>query len=143
MKCEGTEQDSICYSKKSDDVAQIFVNSLEETVKKIFGKEDKEIYEKSTHCYICEDELGDDKVRDHCHFTGRYIGAAHNKCNLKLKAPNFIPFVLHNLEGYDCHLFIKNLGVTEGNINCIPKNEEKYISFTKNIVVDTFMDNIG
>ena len=41
------------------------------------------------------------------------------------------------MEGYDSHLFIKNLGVTEGNIDCIPKNEEKYISFTKDIVVDT------
>ena len=50
--------------------------------------------------------------------------------------PKFIPVIFHNLEGYDSHLFIKNLGVTEGNIKCIPKNEEKYTSFTKNIVVD-------
>ena len=80
------------------------------------------------------------KVRDHCHFTGKYRGAAHNKCNLNHRLSNFIPVIFHNLEGYDSHLFIKNLGVTEGNIKCIPKNEEKHISFTKNIVVDTFMD---
>ena len=93
------------YSKKyddDDDVAQIFVNSLEETVKKIYNKfkfpkkiiyrkEDKENFEKSTHCYVGKGELGDDKVRDHCHFTGRYRGAAHNECNLKLRTPNFIP----------------------------------------------------
>ena len=41
--------------------------------------------------------------------------------------------VFHNLSGYDSHLFIKNLGYTDGNIDCIPNNEEKYISFTKNI----------
>ena len=126
VKCEGTEQDPVHYSNESDndDVAQIFVNSLEETVKKIYEKfkhpkkmiyikEDKENFD----CYICEGELGDDKVRDHCHLSGRYRGAAHNKCYLKLRTPNFIPVILHNLEGYDNHLFIKNLGVTEGNIN--------------------------
>ena len=46
--------------------------------------------------------------------------------------------VFHNLSGYDSHLFIKNLGFTAGNIDCIPNNEEKYISFTKNIQVGTY-----
>ena len=41
--------------------------------------------------------------------------------------------MFHNLSGYDSHLFIKNLGFSEGNIDCIPNNEEKYISFTKRI----------
>ncbi len=48
--------------------------------------------------------------------------------------------IFHNLAGYDAHLFIRNLGKTEGQINCIPKNEENYISFTKKIVVGTFTD---
>ena len=51
----------------------------------IYGKEDKENFEKSTHCYVCGDVLGKDKVRDHCHFSGKCRGAANNKCNLKLK----------------------------------------------------------
>ena len=46
--------------------------------------------------------------------------------------------IFQNLAGYDAHLFIKNLGKTAGNIDCIPNNEEKYISFTKKIVVDIF-----
>ena len=46
--------------------------------------------------------------------------------------------IFHNLTGYDSHIFVKNLGVTEGLINCIPNNEEKYISFTKTIEVDRF-----
>ena len=57
-----------------------------------------------------------------------------------MKKTNFIHVFFHNLEGYDSHLFIKNLGVSEGNINCIPKTEEKYISFSKNIEVDNFRD---
>ena len=51
--------------------------------------------------------------------------------------------VIHNLSGYDSHLFIKNLGFTAGNIGCIPNNEEKYISFTKNIKVGSYMNSEG
>ena len=47
--------------------------------------------------------------------------------------------VFHNLSGYDSHLFIKNLGFSEGNIDCIPNNEEKYISFTKRIQVGSYI----
>ena len=36
------------------------------------------------------------KVRDHCHFTGKYKGATHSICNLKLNVPNEIPVVIHN-----------------------------------------------
>ena len=51
--------------------------------------------------------------------------------------------VFHNLSGYDSHLFIKNLGFTAGNIDCIPNNEEKYISFTKNTEVGTYINEKG
>ena len=50
--------------------------------------------------------------------------------------------IFHNLTEYDSHIFIKNLGVTEGLINCIPNNEEKYISFTKDIEVDRYMEKV-
>ena len=95
---------------------QKFVEWLENDVKEIaniskvdmiFGEKEKEQYEKETECWICKEDLNDDKVRDHCHFTGRYRGAAHNSCNLKYKKPNFTPVVFHNLSGYDSHLFIK------------------------------------
>jgi len=49
------------------------------------------------------------KVRDHCHLSGKFRGAAHNKCNLNYKLPKFYPVVFHNLSGYDSHLFIKKL----------------------------------
>ena len=93
--------------------------------------------------WICKGELDYDKVRDHCHFTGRYRGAAHNKCNLNYRKPNFTPVVFHNLSGYDSHLFIKNLGFSQGNIDCIPNNEERYISFTKSIEVGRYTSKEG
>ena len=99
------------------DAAQKFVEMLEKDIreitnipekKMIFGKEEKEPFDKETKCWISEEEFeNDDKVRDHCHFTGRYRGAAHNECNLNYRKPNFTPVVFHNLCGYDSHLFIK------------------------------------
>ena len=109
----------------------------------IFGENEKERYNEETRCWICKGEFDDkdknkEKVKDHCHYTGRYRGAAHNECNLNYRKPNFTPVVFHNLSGYDSHLFIKNLGFSEGNIDCIPNNEEKYISFSKKIQVGTY-----
>ena len=108
----------------------------------IFGEKEKERYNEETRCWICKGEFDDkdknkEKVKDHCHYTGRYRGAAH-ECNLNYRKPNFTPVVFHNLSGYDSHLSIKNLGFSEGNIDCIPNNEEKYISFSKKIQVGTY-----
>ena len=49
------------------------------------------------------------------------------------------PVIFHNLSAYDAHLFIKNLGVTEGEIKRIPNNEEKHMSFTKTLVDTSFI----
>ena len=144
---------------EEDDVAQKFVEYLEKEFKEIYKKcisynvkrfkkfnknnmteNDKINYENATHCHICEKELGEDKVIDHCHLTGKYRGAAHKECNLNYKIPKFFPVIIHNLSGYDSHLFINNLAKTEGKIKLIPNNEEKYISFSKEIVVGTYKD---
>lgn len=89
----------------------------------------------STYCHICEQsiELNQDYVIDHCHLTGKIRGRAHKSCNLNYKLPRFIPVIFHNLSGYDSHLFIKELAKSEGKLDCIPHNKEKYISFSKEI----------
>ena len=71
------------------------------------------------------------------------IDAAHDGCNLKYKVSKFFPVVFHNLSGYDSHLFIKTLTNTEGDISCIPNNEENYISFTKQVIVEKFLNKEG
>ena len=145
-----------------EDAMEKFVEWIEEDVKEIanipdvemiFGPDELNQFNSATKCWKCNEEFDDtvdekgyrknEKVKDHCHYTGRFRGAAHNSCNLKYKKPNFIPVVFHNLSGYDSHLFIKNLGYTEGNIDCIPNNEEKYISFTKNTVVGSYTNKEG
>ena len=71
------------------------------------------------------------KVRDHCHYTGKYRGAAHNICNLRYKIPNEIPVVFHNGSTYDYHFIIKNLAEEfEGEFECLGQNTEKYITFS-------------
>ena len=49
-----------------------------------------------------------------------------------------LPVIFHNLQGYDAHLFIKQLACLPGELNCIPSTEEKYISFSKKIKVDEY-----
>ncbi|XP_073228494.1 uncharacterized protein [Porites lutea] len=87
-------------------------------------------------------ELKTDKVRDHCHFTGQYRGAAHNSCNLQCRKPMILPVIFHNFQGYDAHLFIKQLACLPGDLNCIPSTEEKYISFSKKIKVAEYKSKI-
>ena len=95
-------------------------------------------FDEAEICHICKKELLDDKVRDHCHFTGQYRGAAHNSCNLQCRKPMILPVIFHNLQGFDAHLFIKQLACLPGELNCIPSTEEKYISFSKKIKVDEY-----
>ena len=77
------------------------------------------------------------KVRNHCHYTVLYRGAAYNNCNLKYRIPDRILIVFHNLSGYDTHLFIKELGrkFNKNDIGVIAENKEKYISFNVKINV--------
>ena len=71
------------------------------------------------------------KVRDHCHFTGKYMGAAHNTCNLRYKIPKNIPVIFHNGSTYDYHFIIKELACEfEGSFECLGENTEKYITFS-------------
>ena len=74
---------------------------------------DKLVYANSTLSHICNKELGKDRVRDRCHLTGKFRGAAHEVCNLKYRAPKFFQVVFHNLSGYDSHLFIKTLEIAK------------------------------
>ena len=98
---------------------KIFCKDLKDQAMKIINYEKKEMMpltgeEKETHenqkiCYICKQEFCPDennkkefklkqKVRDQCHYTGKYRGAAHNICNLRYKIPKEIPVVFMQLD---------------------------------------------
>ena len=47
------------------------------------------------------------KVRDHCHYTREYRGAARSISNSKYSVPKKIPIVFHNGSNNDYHFVIK------------------------------------
>ena len=145
----------IIYTKTSEDedISKVFVEKISEVTKGIYNdfyrrpkplrlsRAEQELFDEAETCHICNKELKEDKVRDHCHFTGQYRGAAHKSCNLQCRKPLVLPVIFHNLQGYDAHLFIKQLARLPGDLNCIPSTEEKYISFSKSIKVDEYRSN--
>ena len=84
-------------------------------------------YKRSIRCHICFKRFNskDPKVRDHCHYMGRYRGLAHRNGNLRYRILSYIPVVAHNSARYDTHLFIKEQGEYFENIGVIAKNKGK------------------
>ena len=93
-----------------------------------------ERFQLSNFCWICDklSDVGNEKVRDHCHITGKYRGAAHWSCNTNLMMSKRIPVIFHNLEGYNSHLIIKEVSKFDVKISVIPNGLEKYMAFSIN-----------
>ena len=81
--------------------------------------QEEKSFQQSTICWLRENPLGDTKVRDYDHLTGKYRGAAHNRCNLncKKKSSSFVRIFFHNFSGYDCHLIFEQLLTESFNQN--------------------------
>jgi hypothetical protein len=146
-------------SSSPDEVNISFINDLEELalksyqltqqnidVKNIFMTEEQCIEHKQckscTNCK-CKYTPKNNKVRHHDHITGDFISSICYNCNIELQYKKFLPVYIHNLKGYDSHLFVTSLfkygyqADKSDNISCIPNNEERYISFSTKIKVDT------
>ena len=125
-----------------------FCRDLREHVTKIINYEKKEMipltkkeekrHNKQKVCHVCKKRYSTDdsdkkhhKVKDHCHYTGKYRGSAHYICNLRYKTPKKIPVVFHNGSAYDYHLIIKELAKEfEEELECLGGNTEKCITFS-------------
>ena len=113
------------------------VEYCEKTKKKHFDQPmvltDKEEndFKLATECHICKRAFTKQnyKVRDHCHITSNYRGAAHNSCNRSFRLTVKIPVIFRNLRGYDSHFIMQEIGKFGQNINVIPNNMEKYLAF--------------
>ena len=114
--------------KLENEIAFYFKN----TKKDIFMTRKNKDFENNNICRFCEKEITSDKVRDHCHLTGKYRGPAHNTCNInvKQKDSNFIPFAFHNYR-YDSLMFFKrlvDLKKDKVKFKIIPKTNEEHIA---------------
>ena len=144
--CSFDESKNKIHYYRGDDCMKIFCKDLREHAMKIINYEKKMMvsltteekihYNKQKICYICKKEFNNNdkkqqKVKDHCHYTCKYRGAAHNICNLRYKVPKEIPVVFHNSSTYDYHFIIKELVKEfDGNFDCLGENTEKYITFS-------------
>ena len=97
-------------------------------------------------CYVCEKPFDNSalihsatadgprffnpkKVRDHDHATGKYRGAAHQTCNMRLRKTYKIPVIFHNFRGYDSHLLIAAFGkFKKRELGVIGQGIEKYLT---------------
>ena len=71
----------------------------------------------------------EEKVRDYCHVTCKFRGAAHRNCNINFQITKKAPVIFHNLRGYDSHLIFNELDKFDVKINVIPNGLEKYMAF--------------
>lgn len=144
--------DSFYKSFTNENCIKMFVNKLYDIANEVgnfirfikpmdLRDSDEEVFLTAKKCHICDHDflIDEIKVRDHCHLTGEYRGAAHRQCNLKYQITRSIPIVFHNL-GYDSHFLIDEIvNNFSGQVFVIPVNNEHYIGFTK--MVDDTSEN--
>ena len=148
MHCSFNKAENKIDYYRGEDCMKKFCLDLREHVTKIINYKEKEMIlltkkEEKNHneqkvCHICTKEFNTDdsdkkyhKVKDHCHYTGKYRGAAHDTYNLRYKTSKEIPVVFHIGCTYDYHFIIKNLAEeVEREFECLGQNTEKHITFS-------------
>ncbi|PKK63101.1 hypothetical protein RhiirC2_784010 [Rhizophagus irregularis] len=160
------------YIYRGPNATEEFVKRMDKEIKrinKIFdnpipanksNKEDLRKFNNAKECHLCKKSLGHDKVWDHCHITGKYRGAAHKDCNLKLQIKPWrtpIPVVIHNFRGYDSHLICESVSQSafSHRISVIAETFERYKTMRVGQIkyidsyqfmkcgLDTLAENIG
>ena len=142
------------FCKKINEIRDEIKDTMQEKKEIEMTDEDKKDFETATHCFICGDKFKNSyknekeaekykKVRDHCHFTGKYRGCAHSICNLNFCNRYFkIPVFFHNMKNYDGHLIIQNAEKLSNKkkIDVIAQNSETFINigFDSLSVKDSF-----
>ena len=98
------------------------------------SEKEEERFQSSNICWICKKLIDSDneKVRDHCHITGKFRGAAHWSCIINLQLTEKVPLIFHNLRGYDSHLIFCELNKFDVKIGVIPNRLEKYMTIVLN-----------
>ena len=102
------------FCKNLKEHATKIINYIKKEMIPLTDREN-ESYERQKVCYIYKKEFSIDdnkkyqKVKDHCHYTGKYRWHAHSICNLRYKTLKEISVVFHNGSTDDYHLIIEQL----------------------------------
>ena len=103
------------YNKLFKDIFSINIPLNEDTITPL-----------TNMCYYCNENLGEDVVRDHDHLNSKFRCYAHNKCNIQAKN-TFVPIYAFNSSNYDNHLIITKLA-EKIRLKVLTKTDESYIS---------------
>ena len=97
-------------------------------------EEEEHLFQQSNNCWISKKLIDndDEKVREHCHITSKFRGAAHWNCNINFQLTKKVPVMFHNLRGYDRRLIFNELNKFDVKISVIPNDLEKYMTFFLN-----------
>ena len=125
-----------------DDAAEHFLNRLLDMEEKYLeplkdggvpmkplNEQQRREVQEAEECYLCEGELEKDRVLDHDHLTGEFLGVAHNLCNLHRREQIRLVTFAHNFSGFDSHIIIQKLGEVGDRIkkmSAIPLNTQKF-----------------
>ena len=108
-------------------INKYFNKKLQKTI------EDENNCQNSEYCWISNEKIIKDKVRDQCHIKDKYRGPAHKECKLELKISRKLPITFYNLKGYDGHLIFRELNnFKDTDIQVIPKRNERYVNIIVN-----------
>ena len=105
----------------------------------IMSEEEEHLFQQSNSCWICKKLIDNDeeKVRHHCHVTGKFKGAAHWDCNINFQLTKKVPVIFHNLGEYDIHLIFNELDKFDVKISVIPNGLEKYMANKNSVFIDS------
>ena len=96
-------------------------------------EEEEQFFQKSNSCWICKKLIAndDEKLRDHCHVTSKFRGAAHKICDINFQLTKKVPVIFHYLRGYESHLIFNDV-----KSKVIPNRLDKCMVFflNKNLV---------
>ena len=107
-----------------------FCKDLKKHAAKIINCEKKEMISLTNEEFNAEDKKYYN-IKDDCHYTGKYRGAAHDIYNLRYETPKEIPVVFHSGSTYDYHFIIKELEEEfEGQFKCLGEITGKYTTFS-------------
>ena len=99
----------------------------------IMSEEEEHLFQQSNSCWTCENLIdnNEEKVRDHCHVTGKFRAVTHWNCNINFQVTKKVTVIFHNLRGYESHLIVCELDKFDVKINVIPNGLEKHMAFFK------------
>jgi hypothetical protein len=121
--------------KEGQNLSQILNERLKKFKNHDLSLGEEKEFQSANECHFCKMEFTDDdlKVRDHCHITGRFRGAAHQSCNLRVRSSLKIPIFFHNGSGCDFKHFITKPYKIDKNLRVLSQIDEKYFSISVNV----------